>query len=47
MGFFQVKKIQKSEKNSEVSGRVKLQLGFYFFCGNFVFFRVFCAVFMF
>ena len=30
-GFCQVKKIQKSEKNSEVGGWVKPQLGFFFF----------------
>ena len=43
-GFCQVKKIQKSEKNSEVGGWVKRQLGLLFFW-EIVFFCVFCVVF--
>ena len=37
-GFCQVKKIQKSEKNSELGGWVKPKLGFFLFC-------VFCVCF--
>ena len=42
-GFVKLKKIQKSEKNSEVGGWVKPQLGFLFFGGFFfcVFFVLF------
>ena len=40
-GFVKIKKNQKSVKNSEVGGWVKLQLGFFFF--NFVFFVLFFA----
>ena len=41
-GFVKLKKFQKSEKNAEVGGWVKLQLGFLFFL-NMVFF---CVVFL-
>ena len=40
-GFVKLKKVQKSEKNSEVGGWVKPQLRFFFF--NIVFF---CVVFV-
>ena len=43
-GFCQVKKIQKSEKNSEVGGWVKPQLGFFIFILCFCVF--FCVVFL-
>ena len=46
-GFCQVKKIQKSVKNSEVGGWVKPQLGFLFSFGNFVFFVLFSCLQMF
>ena len=46
-GFCQVKKIQKSEKNSEVGGWVKPQLGFVLFFGNLVFFCVVVLLYMF
>ena len=42
--FVKYKKIKKSEKNSEVGGWVKPQLGFGFFYGNFVFFVLFFVV---
>ena len=44
-GFCHVKKIKKSEKNSEMGRWVKPQLGFVFFCGKFVFFFLLFAVF--
>ena len=43
-GFCQVKKIQKSEKNSEVVGWVNPQLGFFDFFGKFVLFCDFLVV---
>ena len=46
-GFVKLKKIQKPKKNSEVGGWVKSLLGFVFFGGKFIFFCVFCVVFMF
>ena len=46
-GFVKLKKFKKSEKNSEVGGWVKPQLGFEFFWGNSVFLVFFCVVFMF
>ena len=46
-GSFQVKKNPIFEKNSYVGGWVKRQLGFVFFGGIFVFYCVFCVVFMF
>ena len=42
-GFCRVKKIQLSEKSSEVGGWVKPQLGF-FLGGNFVFFVLYFVV---
>ena len=44
-GFFKLKKFQKSEKNSEVGGWVKPQLGIFFFFQNVVF-CVFCGLFL-
>ena len=44
-GFCQVKKIQKSEKNSEVGGWVKPQLGFAFFFENLYFLCFFSSCF--
>ena len=46
-GFVKLNKIKKSEKNSEVGGWVKPQLGLKCFFGNFESFYVFCVVFMF
>ena len=46
-GFVKLKKIQKIRENPEVGGWVKPQLGFCFFGGNCVVFRVFCIVLMF
>ena len=46
-GFVKLKKIKKSEKNSEVIGWVKPQLGFFFFWGNLVFFCVAFSLYMF
>ena len=40
-GFVELKKIQKSEKNSEVGGWLKPQLGFFFWGGEFCVFCVF------
>ena len=45
-GFCQVKKIQKSEKNSKVGGWVMPQLEIFFFFGNVVFLCVFCGLFL-
>ena len=44
-GFVKLKKFQKSEKNSEVGGWVKPQLGLLFFL-EILCFRVFSVVFM-
>ena len=41
MGFVKLKKFQKSEKNWEVGGWVKPQVGFLIFFGNSVFLCVF------
>ena len=45
--FCQVKKIQKSEKDLEVGGWVKPQLGFIVFFGNLVFLCCFLLMYMF
>ena len=46
-GFVKLNKFQKSEKNSEVGGWVKPQLGFLFFFGNSVFFVLLFLLYMF
>ena len=46
-GFCQVKKIEKSEKNSEVVGGSSRNSDFYFFGEILCFFCVSCVVFMF
>ena len=46
-GSVKLKKIQKSEKDSEVGGWIKHQLGFFFFFEMLYFFVFFCVVFMF
>ena len=46
-GFVKLKKFQKSEKNPEVGGWVKPQLGFNFFLEMLCFLCFLCVVFMF